>query len=197
MTKPIYQDFDFNNNKITGIADATTADGVINKGQLDSQDTALRAYIDGEILGLGNFVSEIDTTSGLPTSGSGAGGAIDKNDWYHIISEGTILGEDVHKGERLQALVDNPDTADNTAGNADWKILHSYNESDSRYDIDNLALTANTPEIVTHGLGFKFVQVALAGADGKQVDVEIDYVDSTSLVLTSSSNLTVSGAISV
>lgn len=197
MVKNIYTDYEFNGGKISGIADGVNANDAVTKNQLDLQDTALRAYIDGEILGLGAFVDEFDPSLGLPTSGSGSAGAIDAGDWWHISTDGTLLGEPVHKGDRLQALVDNPDTADNTGTNTDWKVLHSYHEADSRFPITNLELTADTPETVNHGLGYKFVHVTVADAAGDAVDVQVNYVDENNLTLTANTTVTVSGVVSI
>ena len=186
MVKNIYTDYEFNGGKISGIADGVNASDAVNKSQLDAQDTALRAYIDAEILGLGAFVGELDPSLGLPTAGSGAAGAIDGGDWWYISSDGSLLGIPVHKGDRLQSMVDNPDTEDNTAANTDWKVLHSYHEADSRFAIDNLALVANTPSTVNHGLGYKFVHVS-----------QVNYVDENNLTLTANTSVTVSGVVSI
>lgn len=97
----------------------------------------------------------------------------------------------------MQAMVDNPDTADNTAANTDWKVLHSYHEADSRFAIDNLALVADTPATVNHGLGYKFVHVSVADATGDAVDVQVNYVDENNLTLTANTSVTVSGVVSI
>lgn len=57
-----------------------------------------------------------------------------------------------------------------------------------------LQYTANT---ITHGLGYKFVQVTVADADGKRIDVEVDYVDENTLTLTANQNVTVYGVVSI
>lgn len=196
-TKDIYVNYDMNANKVTGLADGTNATDAATKGQIDTLDTNLRAYIDGEILGLGAFVGEHDPGNGIPTAGSGASGAIDKGDWWHFTGEGTLLGVSIHKGDRLQAMVDNPDTTTNTAANTDFKVLHTYHEADGRYSIDNISLVANTAYTVNHGLGYKFVQVSVADVDGKRIDVEVDYVDENNLTLTSNQNVTVWGVVSI
>ena len=152
--KNFYYDMNLNGGTITGIANGVNATDVATKGQLDAQDTTLRAYIDAEILGLGAFVGEFDPSLGLPTSGSGAEGAIDKGDWWYISSDSSLLGAPVHKGDRLQAMIDNPNTTNNTGTNTDWKVLHSYHEADAAgnavdvqvnyVDENNLTLTSNT-----------------------------------------------------
>jgi hypothetical protein len=195
--KNFYYDMNLNGGTITGIADGVNATDAATKGQLDAQDTALRAYVDAEILGLGSFVDELDPSLGLPTAGSGAAGAIDGGDWWYISAEGTLLGIPVHKGDRLQAMVDNPDTDDNTGTNTDWKVLHSYHEADSRFPITNLELTADTPETINHGLGYKFVHVTVADAAGDAVDVQVNYVDENNLTLTANTTVTVSGVVSI
>lgn len=195
--KNFYYDMNLNGGTITGIANGANATDAVTKGQLDAQDTALRAYIDAEILGLGAFVDELDPSLGLPTAGSGAAGAIDAGDWWYISSDGSLLGEPVHKGDRLQALIDNPDTADNTGTNTDWKVLHSYHDADSRFAINNLALVADTPQNVNHGLGYKFVHVTVADAAGDAVDVQVNYVDENNLTLTANTTVTVSGVVSI
>ena len=157
----------------------------------------MRAYIDAEILGLGAFADEFDPSLGLPTSGSGAEGAIDKGDWWYISSDGSLLGAPVHKGDRLQAMIDNPNTTNNTSTNTDWKVLHSYHEADGRFAINNLALVADTPSTVNHGLGYKFVHVSVADAAGDAVDVQVNYVDENNLTLTSNTSVTVNGVVSV
>lgn len=96
-----------------------------------------------------------------------------------------------------KVAVDNPDTADNTAANTDWKVLHSYHEADSRFAITNLELTADTPETVNHGLGYKFVHVTVADAAGDAVDVQVNYVDENNLTLTANTSVTVSGVVSI
>lgn len=196
-TKNIYVDYDFKGNKVKGIADGTVSTDAATKGQLDTLDTALRAYVDGEILGLGAFVGELDPSTGLPTVGSGASNAIDQGDWWYISSPGTLLGVSVHKGDRLQAMVDTPDTSTNTAANTDFKVMHTYHEEDGRYSIDNLALTANVASTINHGLGYKFVQVTVANADGNRIDVDVDYVDENNLTITSNQAVTVYGVVSV
>ena len=197
MAKKIYTDYDFRGNTVTGIANASGASDAVNKSQLDAQNTELRAYIDGQILGLGEFVGEIDPSNGLPTTGSGAAGTIDAQDWWYINTGGTLLGVSVHKGDRLQAMIPNPDTTDNTAANTDFKLLHTYHGADSRFPLSNLALTANTPLNINHGLGYRFVQVAIADSTGNKVDVEVNYVDENNLTLTATENLTVYGVISI
>lgn len=195
--KNLYTGLDLNDNKIQGIADGTLATDVASKGQVDTALTDAQAYTDGKILGLGEYVAKLDPASGIPTVGSGDGGAIDKNDWWHIDGSGTIIGEAVHKGERLQALVNNPDTADNTGTNTDWAILHDFHVEDSRYEIDNVALTADTPLNINHALGKKFVQVTVADVDGKRIDLDVDYVDTDNLTLESTVNVNVYGVISL
>lgn len=79
----------------------------------------------------------------------------------------------------------------------DWKVLHSYHEADSRFSIDNLALVADTPATVNHGLGYKFVHVSVADATGDAVDVQVNYVDENNLTLTANTSVTVSGVVSI
>lgn len=195
--KNFYYDMNLNGGTITGIANGVNATDAATKGQLDAQDTALRAYIDAEILGLGAFVGEFDPSLGLPTSGSGAEGAIDKGDWWYISSDSSLLGAPVHKGDRLQAMIDNPNTTNNTGTNTDWKVLHSYHDADSRFPISNVPLVADTPQTINHGLGYKFVHVSVADAAGDAVDVQVNYVDENNLTLTSNTSVTVNGVVSV
>lgn len=106
-------------------------------------------------------------------------------------------GAPVHKGDRLQAMIDNPNTTNNTSTNTDWKVLHSYHEADGRFAINNLALAADTPSTVNHGLGYKFVHVSVADATGDAVDVQVNYVDENNLTLTSNTSVTVNGVVSI
>lgn len=194
--KNIYTGYDFNGNEIK-IGDGTAPTSAINKGQLDTSITETRAYIDSKVQNLGEYVGKINPTAGLPTTGSGVGNAIDKGDWWYIEAEGNLLGVPVHVGDRLQALVANPDTTDNTAANTDFVVLHTYHPEDGRYAISNLALTANVEKTITHGLGYKFVQVSVADADGNKVDLDVKYVDESTLKLTSSVTVNVWGVISI
>lgn len=113
------------------------------------------------------------------------------------LGEKPLLTLTPSQGDRLQAMVDDPDTTTNTAASTDWKILHTYHEADGRYSIDNISLVANTANTITHGLGYKFVQVTVADADGKRIDVEVDYVDENTLTLTANQNVTVYGVVSI
>ena len=75
--------------------------------------------------------------------------------------------------------------------------MHSYHEADSRFAINNLSLTADTPQNVNHGLGYKFVHVSVANADGDAVDVQVKYVDENNLTLTANTSVNVSGVVSI
>lgn len=196
--KQIYVGHDYNGNKITNVADGVGATDVVNKGQLDAGVVEAKAYTDAKIEGLGEYVSKIDPVNGLPTVGSGTAGAIDRNDWYYIESNGTLLGVAVHKGDRLQALVDNPDVTTNDATNTDWNILHSWHIEDSRYEIVGLSLIADTPETITHNLGYKFVQTSFAlTSSGKKVELDIAYVDENTITIESNISITIDGIISL
>ena len=60
-----------------------------------------------------------------------------------------------------------------------------------------LALVADTPATVNHGLGYKFVHVSVADATGDAVDVQVNYVDENNLTLTANTSVTVSGVVSI
>lgn len=188
---------DLGDEKVVGVAAGTTSTDAVNKGQLDTVESDMTTYVDGKIEGLGEYVSKIDPASGLPTTGSGAAGAIDRNDWWYVEAEGTFLGISAHVGDRLQAAVDNPDTADNTASNTDFLLLHTFHIDDTRHPITALVLTADVAETVNHALGYQFVNVNVADTDGKKIDVEVDYVDENNLTLTSSVTATVSGVVTM
>lgn len=53
---------------------------------------AVKAYIDAEVAGLGQLVGGHDASTGVPTTGSGAGGAIQAGDRWYITVAGTITG---------------------------------------------------------------------------------------------------------
>lgn len=197
MAKQIYQAFDFNGNLINGIADGILATDAANKGQVDEALAVAQAYTDSKIEGLGEFVAQIDPASGLPTVGSGAGGAIDKGDWWFVNTHGTLLGVAVHPGDRLQAAVSNPDTADNTEANTDFFILHTFHIEDSRFEISNTSLIPDTPTTITHNLGYRFVNVVVTDTLGEPVDVNVVYVDENSLTLTANVAVTVTGMVSI
>ncbi|MGL5748888.1 MAG: hypothetical protein ACRCXT_00055, partial [Paraclostridium sp.] len=100
-------------------------------------------------------------------------------------------------GDRLQALADDPDTTNNTASNTGFVVLHTYHPEDGRYAISNLTLTANVEQTINHGLGYRFVQVSVADADGNKVDLDVKYVDESNLKLISSATVNVWGVISI
>ena len=188
-TKKFFHGMDLDGNKLTNIMNGTSPLDATNLSQLD----ALKDYTDAKFQGLGEFVDKLDPATGLPTTGSGANGIIVRNDWFHISADGTLLGKDVNKGDKLLALVDNPDTVDNTDTNSDFAVLHV---EEGRFTIDSLSLVANTPMTVSHNLGYQIVQVALAGLDGSKIDVDVKYIDINTLTLEATSDVVVSGAIS-
>ncbi|MGL5750206.1 MAG: hypothetical protein ACRCXT_06740 [Paraclostridium sp.] len=194
--KNIYVGYDFGTNEIK-VANGTTATSATNKGQLDAGILEAKAYTDSKIQNLGEYVGKINPTAGLPTTGSGALNEIDKGDWWYIEAEGNLLGVPVHVGDRLQALINDPDTSDNTSANTGFVVLHTYHPEDGRYTISNLALTANTEKTINHGLGYRFVQVSVADVDGNKVDLDVKYVDESNLKLTSSATVNVWGVISI
>lgn len=197
MAKQIYQSFDFNGNVINGVAAGVAANDVANKGQVDAAIVTAQAYTDSKIEGLGEYVAQLDPASGLPTVGSGAGGAIDKGDWWYINDTGTLLGVAVHKGDRLQAAVDNPDTVDNSVSNTDFFLLQNFHVADARYEIPSTSLVADTPETITHSLGYRFVNVVVVDTLGEPVDVNVIYVDENSLTLTANTAVTITGVVSI
>lgn len=197
MAKNIYTSYDFNGNKIEGVADGVLATDVANKGQLDLGVAEAKAYTDSKIEGLGTYVGQLDPSLGLPTSGSGVEGAIDKGDWWYISTNGTLLGIPVHKGDRLQASIDNPDTVDNTSANTDWFVLHTFHEDDLRYPINALSLTADTPINVNHGLGYRYVHVTLVDETGNRIDADVNYVDENNLTITSSNTIVANGVVTI
>lgn len=197
MAKQIYQSFDFNGNVINGVAAGVAANDVANKGQVDAAIVTAQAYTDSKIEGLGEYVAQLDPDSGLPTIGSGNGGFIDKGDWWYINDTGTLLGVAVHKGDRLQAAVDNPDTADNSVSNTDFFLLQNFHVADARYEIQSTVMTPDTPVTITHNLGYRFVNVVVVGESGEPVDVNVVYTDVNSLILTSNTAVTITGMVSI
>lgn len=197
MAKNIYTSYDFNGNKVQGVADGTLATDAANKGQLDAGVAEAKAYTDSKIEGLGEYVGQLDPSLGLPTSGSGVDGTIDKGDWWYINTNGNLLGIAVHKGDRLQASVSSPDTSDNTSSNMDWFVLHTFHEADLRFPINNLTLTADTPINVNHGLGYRFVHVTLVDTAGNRIDADVNYVDENNLTITSNTTIVASGVVTI
>lgn len=197
MAKQIYQSFDFNGNVINGVAAGVSATDVANKGQVDAAIVTAQAYTDSKIEGLGEYVAQLDPDSGLPTIGSGNGGSIDKGDWWYINDTGTLLGVAVHKGDRLQAAVDNPDTADNSVSNTDFFLLQNFHVADARYEIQSTVMTPDTPVTITHNLGYRFVNVVVVGESGEPVDVNVVYTDVNSLTLTSNTAVIITGMVSI
>lgn len=194
--KNIYVGYDFGTNEIK-VTNGTTPLSGVNKGQLDSGVLEAKAYTDSKIQNLGEYVGKISPSAGLPLTGSGANNEIDKGDWWYIEAEGTLLGVPVHVGDRLQALINDPDTSDNTAQNVGFTVLHTYHPEDGRFSITNLSLVANTPLNVNHGLGYKFVQVSVADSNGKRVDLDVNFVDENNLTLEANVNVSVWGVISI
>lgn len=154
MAQKISVSYDWGNLPIS-VGEGTESNHVLNKSQVDSaiagsetvvkdytdtKDTATRDYIDSKILGLGEFVGALDPNSGLPTTGTGDGGAIDKNDYWTFANDGVILGEEVHKYEKLIANVDGA-SIDN-----EFRIEHAPKTADSRYQFDNLVVPATVQE---------------------------------------------------
>lgn len=210
MAKKIEVGYNFGNLNVS-VGDATEAGHAVNKSQLDAQETALqtyadtaeadaKAYTDAKILGLGERVGTVDPSVGLPTVGSGDGGAIDKNDYWTFSADGTILGEAVHKYEKLIAVVSNPDTTDNTGANTDWVLEHAPHVADARFEINSLAIAAGATETVNHDLGYKYVSAAIFNdATDDQTDVLVHLVDTNNIEVTneSASTITVSGVIHI
>lgn len=75
--------------------------------------------------------------------------------------------------------------------------VEASQEKTVSFAITNLELTADTPQNVNHGLGYKFVHVSVANADGDAVDVQVNYVDENNLTLTANTSVTVSGVVSI
>lgn len=193
------------------LGDGVNAEDAVNKGQLDGIETSLqtyadqaevdaKAYTDAKILGLGERVGGLDPATGLPTTGSGDGGAIDKNDYWIFTAGGTLIGQDVQKYERLVALTSNPDTTDNSITNTDWVVEHSPDVADQRKEITSLAVAGGATEIVNHALGYKYVSVAVYNdATDDQTDIHVHLVDANNLEITneSANAITVSGVIHI
>lgn len=186
MSQKISVSYDWGNLPIS-VGDGTESNHVMNKGQVDAlatatetnangytdaKDTATRDYIDSKILGLGEFVGAIDPNAGLPTTGTGEAGAIDKNDYWTFANDGVILGEEVHKYEKLIANVDGA-SIDN-----EFRIEHAPKTADSRYQFDNLVVPATIQEV--RGNFTAQVQTALENGDIWNVG---------SLVITAGGNL--------
>ena len=198
MAKNIYTGYDFNGNQIKGIADGVLATDAASKGQVDAGVVEAKAYTDSKIEGLGTYVGQLDPATGLPTAGSGASGAIDKGDWWYINATGTLLGVEVHKGDRLQASIDNPDTADNTAANTDWILLEAFHYGAIRYEVTNLTLTAGVPIDIVHNLGEKYVHVTLVDSlDDNRIDLDVNYVDDNTVRVLANVTATVNGVITI
>lgn len=177
IVKKVMISHDYGNGTVK-VRDAVASNEATTKGQVetliaaqntasetytDNKDTATRSYIDAKILGLGERVGNWDPASGLPTTGSGDGGTIDKNDYWTFSADGTILGETVRKYARLVAAVSNPDTADNTAGNTDWVIEHVPQTHQYRSEFSNVVVPATVQEVL--GVSTLEVQTPLANAD--------------------------------
>lgn len=198
MAKNIYTGYDFNGNKIEGVADGVLATDVSTKGQLDTGIAEAKAYADSKIEGLGEYVSQLDPNTGLPTVGSGEAGAIDKGDWWFINQTGTLLGVTVHKGDRLQAAIANPDTTDNTASNTDFFLLQGMMSDVIRYEVNALTLTAGVPTDIAHNLGEKYVHVTLVDAlDDNRIDLDVNYVDENTVRVMSNVSATVNGVVTI
>lgn len=198
MAKNIYTSYDFNGNQIKGVADGVLANDVASKGQVDAGVVEAKAYTDSKIEGLGTYVGQLDPTGGLPTVGSGEAGAIDKGDWWYINQTGTLLGVEVHKGDRLQASINNPNTTDNTVANTDFIILETFHYSAIRYEVTNLTLTAGVPVDIIHNLGEKYVHVTLVDSlDDNRIDLDVNYVDDNTVKVLSNVTATVNGVITI
>lgn len=79
--------------------------------QLATADV-IKAYVDGQVTALGQFVGDQDASAGLPTTGSGAAGAIVKGDYWRISVAGTISGlGDLEVGDVLTAKTDDASVA--------------------------------------------------------------------------------------
>lgn len=177
MSKRISVGYDFGDLTVQ-VGTAVNNNDVVNKGVMDTQiaqqDGALRtytddkkaeaiAYVDSKILGLGERVGVLNPATGLPTTGSGAAGAIDKNDYWTFTDDGTLLGQEVHKYEKLLAVVSNPNTVDNTGANTDWIIEHASHTIDHRHELTGITVPATIHEVL--GEATLEVTEILANAD--------------------------------
>lgn len=210
MSKIINVGYDFQDLNVS-VGDGTEATHAVNKGQVDALETSLqtyadtaesdaKAYTDAKILGLGERVGGLDPAIGLPTVGSGEGGAIDKNDYYIFTASGTLIGQSVQKYERLVALTSNPDTTDNSITNTDWVVEHAPDVADQRKEITALSVAGGATETVNHALGYKYVSVAVYNdATDDQTDIHVHLVDSNNIEITneSANAITVSGVIHI
>lgn len=153
MSKIIGTEYDFKNLNIQ-VGEATNDRHVMNKAATtaaisDASATSLneaKAYTDSKILGLGERVGTLNPSDGLPTTGSGAEGAIDKNDYWTFEADGSILGEEVHKYEKLIAVTSNP-SLDNDVANTDWVIEHAPHTVDHRTEFTNVTVPATIQEV--------------------------------------------------
>lgn len=156
MAQKITTSYDWGNLPIS-VGEGTETNHVLNKGQVDtlvsttetnannytdSKDSATRNYVDSKIEGLGEYVTTLNPNMGLPTVGTGAGGAIDKNDYWIFSEDGNILGEDVHKWEKLIANVSNA-TIDN-----DFRIEHAPHTDDTRHQFTGTLVPATVQEVL-------------------------------------------------
>lgn len=197
MAKKIYVDLDLQENKLGNIADGIENTDALNKAQIVTLNDESKDYAAELVNSIGGFVSKIDPASGIPTGGSGVGDSINKGDYYYFNTNGNILGHDVWKGDKLLALVADPDTMTNNDTNTDWVILDNHSTDDDRFVISEEALTADVEDIITHNLGQRFVQVIITDTVGNVVDAAIRLIDANTLGITSSASVTVNGVVSL
>lgn len=142
VLKKFFTGLQLNGNKVTGVMDGVSPSDAINRGQLDTQDTSLRAYVDSKVSGMGEFIGDLIPTAGFPTTGSGGSGEIVKDDWWKFSQNGYFYGQRVYEGDRLHAIVDDADTME------DFDIHSEYNPDHTRCEFNNLSLTAPVSEVI-------------------------------------------------
>lgn len=197
MAKKIFTALDLQLNKLQNVAAATAANEATNKGQVDTLIQEAKDYAAGLVEGLGEFVGYWDPANGLPTTGSGTAGSIDKNDWWRISANGTLLGADIHKDARLQASVSNPDTVTNDATNTDWYVMDNHSIENDRYVISAETLAGGVEKVITHNLGQKYVQVLITDTSDNVIDADIRLIDANTIGITANSNVSINGIVSL
>jgi len=128
------------------------------------------AYL-SDVLDRGAFVGPHDASTGIPTTGSGAGGAIEAGDTWTISVAGTITGilgdDNLSVGDLLIATADGANSAAQFVG-----VQRNLDDSKLTYtDSQTVSLPANTDTTVTAVFSGRITSVEVYNQAGRKINI--------------------------
>lgn len=145
-----------------------TTEGVVKVYR--NAEIKIIAYL-SDVLDRGAFVGPHDASTGIPTTGSGAGGAIEAGDTWTISVAGTINGilgdAELSVGDLLIATADGANAANQFVG-----VQRNLDDNKLTYtDSQTVSLPANTDTTVTAVFSGRITSVEVYNSAGRKINI--------------------------